>query len=78
MDRKYVPAYRGKANVLRLLKRYEEALATFDEALSLNPSSATLYTEKGNVLFALKRFEEAITAYERATQLQPDFGFRFW
>jgi len=36
--------------VLHALKRYEEALASFDKALALNPGDAGAINQRGNVL----------------------------
>jgi len=51
------------------LKRHEEALAAYEQAISLDPNYAAAYNHKGDVLNKLNRKEEAQQAYEKARQL---------
>jgi len=62
--------YRG--NALHDLKRYEEALASYDAALGIKPEYAEALNNRGNVLLELKRPKEALVSYDRALDLQPD------
>ncbi len=57
------------------LKRHEEALAAYEQAIRLDPENAYAYGGKGIVLRALKRHEEALAAQERAIRLNPDDTF---
>ncbi len=50
---------------------YEEALATFEQALRLDPHFADALFSKGNALYFLKRYEDALLAYEQAIRLDP-------
>ncbi len=59
---------------LRDLKRYEEAIAAYDQAIRLDPNYATAYINKGNALNNLKRSEEAIAAYDQAIRLNPNYA----
>src|SRR5206468_1444310 len=52
--------YAGKGKVQHALKRYEEALAAYEQAVRLDPETADYYAGKGKVLHALKRYEEAL------------------
>ena len=52
------------------LKRYEEALAAYEQAIRLDPNFAYAYENKGDVLRDLKRFKEAEQAFEKARQLE--------
>ena len=52
-----------------VLKRYEEALAAYEQVLRLDPNNALAYNNKGYVLNKLNRKEEAQQAYEKARQL---------
>ena len=67
-------AYRNKGVALYGLKRYEEAIAAFDQALHLNPNDANAYCNKGYALAELKRYEEAIAAYDQALRLNPNYA----
>ena len=51
---------------LRSLKRYNEALLAFEQALALDPTYGEAYQEKGTTLYDLERYEEALEAYEQA------------
>jgi tetratricopeptide (TPR) repeat protein len=55
------------------LKRYEEALVAYEQAIHLDPSYAAAYYGKGKTLLALKRYEEALVAYEQAAHLDPSY-----
>ena len=59
-------------NALRNLKRYEEALGAYEQALCLDPNLAVAYTYKGIALRNLKRYAEALAAYEQALRLDPN------
>lgn len=58
-------------NVLNLLDRKAEALASYDRALALVPGQADAMFNRANVLFALGRLEEALAGYESAARLAP-------
>lgn len=71
-----------KGDALLTLKRYEEALAAYEQAIQLSDvrgSQGTLllkrcYQGKGKVFSALKRFEEAFAVYEQLIFLDPKDG----
>lgn len=56
------------------LKRYDDALASYNRAVELRPEYAAAWNGKGNTLLALKRYEEARNAYDKAIQIQPDYA----
>ena len=51
--------------------RYEEALAVYEQAISLAPQDARNWYSKGVALGRLGRYEEALAAYEQAISLAP-------
>jgi tetratricopeptide (TPR) repeat protein len=55
------------------LKRYEEALAHFDQALHIKPDYAEAMSNKGLCLSSLNRYEEALTHFDQALHLQSDY-----
>ena len=59
--------------LLRLGRR-EEALATFDKAVQLDPSNANLWKNFGDVLAEMARLPEAVLTYQHALKLDP----RLW
>lgn len=65
-------AHRG-INLLAL-RRFEQALASFDAALALKPSDIDCLLNRGVALFELQRLDEALASCERALQIQPNFA----
>jgi WD40 repeat protein len=55
-------------------KRYEEALAAYEQAIRLDPNFARSYLNMGNALYNLGRYKEALQAYEQAIRLDPNFA----
>lgn len=55
-------------------KRYDAALADFDQAIALNPNVAKVWVNKGNVLAAMGRNDSSLVAFDRAIALKPDFA----
>ena len=56
------------------LKRYEQALASWDKAIALEPDYAEAYYNRGVALQALRRFDEALASWDKAIALAPDFA----
>ncbi|HWY63385.1 MAG TPA: tetratricopeptide repeat protein [Rhizomicrobium sp.] len=63
---------RGAA--LQMLNRIEEALASYDQALAIQPDSAVLLYNRGRALQDMSRFEEALDSYDKALRLDPNFS----
>jgi protein O-GlcNAc transferase len=59
---------------LAMLNRFEEALASYDNALSRQPDFAFAWLNRGIALGKLGRFDEAIESYDRALVLQPQLS----
>lgn len=60
----------NRGNVLKALKRLDEALYSYDEAIRLQPDFAQVYANRGNVLQELNRFDDALRSYDQAISLQ--------
>ena len=56
------------------LKRFAEALQSYDRAIQLKPDQSEAHYNRGIALGELKRFEEALQSYDRAIQLKPDYA----
>jgi tetratricopeptide (TPR) repeat protein len=54
--------------------RFDEALASFEQALMLVPHSAEILANRGNALRGLKRLEAALASYDQALAMRPDFA----
>jgi tetratricopeptide (TPR) repeat protein len=59
--------------VLGELGRFEEALASFERAIAINPENVSAWYYKGMALAITNRPEEAIDAVKQALRLAPDF-----
>ncbi|MHC5739169.1 CHAT domain-containing protein [Nostoc sp.] len=53
------------------------AIASYDQAIELQPDFSEYWFNRGLTLFHLERFDEAIASYETATELKPDF-YKAW
>ncbi len=73
IDRNQELALFNRGNALFALKRYAEALASYNRAVALWPGHAPLLNNRGNALFALGRKLEALAAFDRAIATNPDF-----
>lgn len=62
-----------RASVLWDLKRYDEALAAYDQVLALDPNDAWVWHNKSFLLEQMGRLDESLQANTRALQIM-DFG----
>ncbi|WP_298912722.1 tetratricopeptide repeat protein [uncultured Nostoc sp.] len=53
------------------------AIASYDQAIKLQPEFSEYWFNRGLTLFHLERFDEAIASYETATKLKPDY-YKAW
>ena len=67
-------ALNNRGNALVDLKRFEEALASYDRAIALNPGYTEAYYNRGNALLGLQRPAEALASYDRAIALNPGYA----
>ena len=58
---------------MRNLGRPQEALASFDQALALDPDNAAAHFNRGSTLLDLNRSQEALAAYEKAVARDPKY-----
>ncbi len=64
-------AFFNLGNAQREMGQVEQALASYQRAIQLNPKDADAYNNIGNVLRELGQLDKAIQAYETALQLNP-------
>ena len=48
------------------MKRFDEAVASYDCAIELKPNDANALNNRGNALHKLRRFDEAVASYNQA------------
>ena len=56
------------------LKRFEEALESYDRALALRADIPEVLSNRGLTLHELKRFDEALASYDRALMLRKGYA----
>jgi tetratricopeptide (TPR) repeat protein len=61
-----------QGNFLFLAGRYEEAIKSYDRAISFKPDEPEAWSNRGVSLGKLGRYEEAIKSYDRAILFSPD------
>lgn len=54
--------------------RFEDAIASYDQAIQMEPDNARAWFSRGAALAKLQQFETALESYDRATQIKPDFA----
>jgi tetratricopeptide (TPR) repeat protein len=67
-----VVAKNGRAEVLKALGRYDEALAAFNETVAEHPESVVTKTGRAEVLKALGRYDEALAAFNETVAEHPE------
>jgi tetratricopeptide (TPR) repeat protein len=65
-------AWYSQGTVLANLGRYEEALASVDQALAKQPGNHKAWIFRGTVLTDMERYKAAITSFDQALKIQPN------
>jgi tetratricopeptide (TPR) repeat protein/tRNA A-37 threonylcarbamoyl transferase component Bud32 len=63
----------NRANILYNLKRYNQALDTYDKAIQIRPEYAEAWNGEAKTLSELEKYKEALDAYDKAIQIQPNY-----
>jgi tetratricopeptide (TPR) repeat protein len=69
-----VEALVNLGDVLVGLKQYEQAIISFDKAISIKPDFAEAWSNRGNVLLELKKNEQALKSHNNAITIKPDYA----
>jgi tetratricopeptide (TPR) repeat protein len=64
-------AHYNYGNVKLALRQFEEACASYAQAIALKPNYADAFCNRGIALFELRRFEEACASYDAAIAASP-------
>jgi protein O-GlcNAc transferase len=65
-------ALNNRGNTLQALKRFEDALASYEQALAVQSNYAEALNNRGNALWEVKRFGVALASYDEALAARPD------
>jgi Tfp pilus assembly protein PilF len=76
-DADHAVAHYNRGMAFRAERRLVAALASFDEAIALNPVYAQAFNARGGVLHALHHFDEALVAFDEAIAIKPDYAAAF-
>jgi len=64
--------YKQKAAVLADLRRYDEALVAYDQAIRLDPYRLFFYENKADLLAQIGRYEDALVVYDQFIEHTPE------
>ncbi len=73
-DPEYLPALRGRAEALIMLKREPEAIEIYDELIALQPDNAGNFANRGIAYDRLGKYENALVDYETSLSLDLEVG----
>src|SRR5262249_16621398 len=73
VDPSSASAYSNRGSALKELKRFDDALASYDSALALKTDHPEVLFNRGTILQELERFEEALVSFDRALAVKPDY-----
>lgn len=72
--RDYIPALRGRAETLIMLKREREAVAIYDDLIARQPDGAGHYANRGIARDRLGEYEQALADYRKSLSLDDKVG----
>jgi len=68
----------NRGNALQELRRFNEAIESYDRAIALRANYPEAFINRGHSLRELKRFDDALASYDRAIVLKPDYGEAYY
>jgi len=74
LDAKIPAVHRNLGMALFEMRRFTEALASYDRAIALKADYTECFNSRGLALRELKRPAEALAAYDKAIALRPEFA----
>lgn len=69
----YHKAWHNRGNALGELGRKEEAIASYDQAITIKPDQYEAWYNKAHYYALWGKFEEAIENLQRAIELNPEY-----
>ena len=73
----YTSAFDTLGSAYSNLKQYDDAIASYQKAIALDPDDTTAYYNIGITYQALKRYDDAIASYQKAIVLDPDYAMAY-
>ena len=67
-----------KALTLYSLRRYDAAIAAYDESIKIAPDNIWLWNNRGEAYTRMMQYDNAIADFKKAIQLDPDRSFVPW
>jgi TolB-like protein/Tfp pilus assembly protein PilF len=74
----YATAHHWYAEFLTVMGRFDDALAAFERAKSLDPLSAIIRTDTGSGLYYARRYIDAIAELRASLAIAPDSANTYW
>lgn len=65
------------AENMRKAKRYDEAIAKYDEAIKLEQGNYRYYFSRGKCYYAMKDYDLALSSFEETVEYKKDFVFAY-
>ena len=56
------------------LEKYEDAVASYDKAGSIDANDSLIWYNRGVALTQLERYDDAILSYEKAIEVSPGYA----
>ena len=79
LDANHALSHLIKGQILRAGRRFDDAIAEYERALSLAPNLVNSVASLGDTYLALGQYEKALEFYDKATRLSPrDPDLFFW
>jgi eukaryotic-like serine/threonine-protein kinase len=67
-----------KALTLYSLKKYDEAIAAYDQSIKIAPENIWLWNNRGEAYTGMKEYDRAIADFKKAIELDPNRSFVPW
>ena len=62
-----------QANLLVMLRQFDQAIQRYSEAITINPDYADAYNNRGSAYLGKGEYERAIADFDKSIRLKPDY-----
>ena len=77
VDANFAGGHNAKGNVLRVERRFDDAIAEFERTLALDPNAGETYGALGFLYCDIGQFEKALEFFDKAIRLAPQ-NLAYW